>query len=1163
MEFRSKFQRFGFKALTLAVLVTQSHHVFAFSDYVREQGPEHIATLLYFLFGVLTLLLIMPLVQFYFAELRAQANKQEREQNERVLDAIKTGVVHVNVSGVVTYANEAAARLLNKDKKSQLLSSKLADNFTKDGKAAVNKALGSKKSGQTVKADVATSKSASSTSNNKALVVEFGESFEQDDTTTRIIFLNGEGVFTLESLDVKHNEVLVAKQAPSPTPVVPQAAAVKEASKAKPEQAAPAKMNDKESKNVSGVASAENSEELSRALAQAQAYIKKLLELSPVAIGTINADHQILSANRLMTERLKFTEKELKKGNIYKLFSNPEEAGTTAKHLNKRGELKDFHVKLKGADGKNYPGELTVDLIDEEKQEYLFWIIDRADEQFQRDKFENLLQHSTMPMAILTEDGFSKLNQSACDFFNCEDERELFGYTPFSEQFNVSEQASNELAELVNATKQKGTVQSMSWTHKLQGQEVPCEITFAPIYKDQAFDSILCMWTDFRELNKVNKALTQANKLFQFAGGKLEEKQHLLDEQKLELEETTSELNRTTLDLTKVQEDLVSTQTEFTELKQDYETSVKSVEELEKELNTSCELLEGAEKANNDLMAQLESAKGEAEELEKARQTIAEQLIKSEESYQAARDELLASEKQGNALAAEKQSQDEALQGLLEQVGLMQKEIQAKDDEIAKVNAQIAGLESDYLQATESADALSAQLESLKQDTEKAKQEQQALLEKDSEVQTALESKNADLKKLEDAIADLEKKSKQEHENMLAEQAQLKAELEQTMSKLSDSEKRLEDAQAMSEKEKQDKGQYNEMLDALQKEIETVKADADKQKEALSESENDWLTEQAQIEEQRNELQSALENAEKRNESLKQELEAQLNAFKKAESEVQQNVAKQAQLQEQFDAAQQEISTLQQSIAAKEKEEQALTQQLKEKQSLEDKEQSLIKDAEENQAALAQQLAELEQQYQQSKESLEKEQSSQELLKVKLDTLEQSLINKEQELSAKAEELENAALELSQTKAQLEEQAAQLLAQESTNDPTVRPDIEKLPLPDRPELWFDIRLYLQSQPQVGSLLASLTQLIEDIDEQIKQAEEAIATNSIPRIMAASSNLVELAKTINSAPLIELTQSVENDCRDGMVDNVSIRWPSTKVALQRSLRAVYEHLNNNR
>ena len=152
-----------------------------------------------------------------------------------------------------------------------------------------------------------------------------------------------------------------------------------------------------------------------------------MLDMAPLAIATIDADDHIIQANQVMTERLGLSEKELKKGSFYQLFNDPNNSGKAAKKLHQTGRLRAFHAHLKGKNGELHPSELHVDLFNKEQQEFLCWISDISGEQYHQDKFEGLLQHSSMPMAVIGDKGFNQLNPAACEFFAVEDEDDLFG----------------------------------------------------------------------------------------------------------------------------------------------------------------------------------------------------------------------------------------------------------------------------------------------------------------------------------------------------------------------------------------------------------------------------------------------------------------------------------------------------------------------------------------------------------------------------------------------------------------------------------------------------------------------------------------------------------------------------------------------------------------
>jgi epidermal growth factor receptor substrate 15 len=241
-------------------------------------------------------------------------------------------------------------------------------------------------------------------------------------------------------------------------------------------------------------------------LEKARKHFITILDLAPIAVATIDADNRVIRANIAMTDRLGLSERELKKDTFYQLFNDASNAGKAAKKIHQTGRLRGFTAHLKGKNEELHPSELHVDCLNKEKQEYLCWILDCTKEQFHQDKFDGLLQHSSMPMGILHEQGFSKLNPAACAFFNVEDEHQLLGTPPFAPELNLDQQASEELERHLTKVKLDGQAKSLQWEHQVGQVSLPCLATYVPMYKGPDFDSILCIWTDFRVLQQADEA---------------------------------------------------------------------------------------------------------------------------------------------------------------------------------------------------------------------------------------------------------------------------------------------------------------------------------------------------------------------------------------------------------------------------------------------------------------------------------------------------------------------------------------------------------------------------------------------------------------------------------------------------------------------------------
>ncbi|MBT1451879.1 PAS domain-containing protein [Glaciecola sp. XM2] len=903
-------------------------------------------------------------------------------------------------------------------------------------------------------------------------------------------------------------------------------------------------------------------------LTQSKERLQNLLDLSPVAIATINSDDKIISANRVMLERFKYNEKELKKGNIYKLFSDPAEAGTTAKVLNKKGRLHDFHVKIKGKDNHIYPGELTAELIDEENQEYLVWIIDRSDEQFQRDKFESVLQHSDMAMAIMDTSGFSKVNQAACTLFGAEDEEDLFGIYPFASQFNISHKEADTLEKALEQLKSSRQVLSMPWTHKVGDRLIPCAVTYVPIFKDQAFDSILCVWRDERAIDAAEKAQTHAIEQRKEAESVLQEKQALLKQSEQALAQRSEALESTEQALLQAQEDLSHTQAEFSQLQESYEDTSQKLHALEQAFEDSRVKLHDAEHLNAELSSQYEQASEQVAELTQQQATLKAALEQSEANCQQAQQALDATKENVDNLAQQKSSQESQVQDLANEVAQAKQALEDKQSELAQLNERLDTLNLELQTSTEGAQALQEQLASEREARQNIELERQQAEQKCEQAQQALDETKTQQQRLQEELAALEDKATQEQSDIQAHQSQLSFVLEARLKELADAQSELAQAKADLEKEQQEKEQHLASLDALNDQMSSIQANINEQQKMLSNSDEQWRAQCEQIEAQKAQLEASLKANEEQNRALDEELDEKRKALDEVTTQAKSAQAKESELQQALSEAQQKIQEYEQSIAVKEQQEQAqIEQMLAQQRSLEDKESTIIEQAISKQKALAEKLAAVEQEYADSKQNLEQQNNNQSLLSEKLQALEASLAQSQQELANKVEALSTVQEELAASKQNFEAQEKALLAehhkaleeQVKSVSSFARPHIAKLFMPARPGLWFDLVEYLKAHPLDGSLPDTLNGIIEQLESHISDMEKAIADNDESAIKGGAKKLSKLANNIGSDALKQLIQSIVDDCENGMVDNISIRWPATKNGLQMTMRVVYSHL----
>lgn len=1194
-----------------------------------------------------------------------------------------------------------------------------------------------------------------------------------------------------------------------------------------------------------------------------------ILDLAPIAVATIDAEDRIVRANIAMTDRLGLSERELKKDTFYHLFNDASNAGKAAKQIHQTGRLRGFVAHLKGKNDELHSSELHVDLLNKEAQEYLCWISDRTKEQFHQDKFDSLLQHSSMPMAILGEQGFSKLNPAACAFFNVEEEHELFGSTPYSDELNLDQQASDELERHITKVKLEGQAKSLQWEHRVGKEPLPCQATYVPMYKGQDFDSILCIWTDFRDLQQADEARLEALNLHQAAEKEVAEKQQLLRNSQDQLASKMKNLADTESKLQAAQDDLSEKQSEFSDLQQAHKSVTDNLQELQQDYNQSRTQLSEAQEANTELASQLEESTAKVSGLQAQRNQISDALQNSEKKYKTAQQELIESERNAEILKQEQLSQQTKIEDFVAEISGLKESIEQKDLQISEVGGQITSLQSELTSSGNTTEKLRQLLVNQRKASEQAEQQRRNLeqtykiaeselsnkvrhvehlqnemqkfeemsnqqkgdmQQQQSQLMQELEAKQRQLQETQQALdetkaaAEKEKVAKEQQQNQLdrlqqelsemennsqqqqqkmaeterewqAQQQQIQEELAAKQQQLQETERTLQQAKEQSEAEKADKEQQlavfeklqselaeveqrntlqqqqiaqrdkeyqqqqenmqqelkakqqqlqetennlnqakeqteaekkqqqalfeklqselgemearnaqqqqqmaksdeewqlqqqkvqQELLDkqeqlqqteqllsqtkqqteaekaaekaekekqqallqklqselqemekqssqqqqkiaqsdqdwqkqqqALQDEVEAkrkelqntqgnldeIKRQADdeklarleqqqkleqltveltdvesravKQKEMIEGSDEQWRKHHAEIEQQKLQLQQALIEAEKQNAQMQEKLEGNLEQLQQAESQVSETQSGEQKLQDELNKARNEAEQLQQRIQQQEEHERKLQQQLEQQQqSLQGSEQN-IQSLEEKQAQLTEQLQAVQQEYSDSKESLNDQHSDHAELAAQLQKLEQDLHNSQSQLSDKENALQEAKQELESNQAKLAEQESVLLSahkeelqqaieQQPAQENKAPSEIAKIEMPNNPTVWFDLLPYLQNQNDTKPLPVALNELMEELENGIKETDSAVDEDDVTSILRGARKLVIVANKVNSEALTDVVTRLENDCREGLVDNIAISWPTVKRSLNNTLRVIYSHLNN--
>jgi epidermal growth factor receptor substrate 15 len=279
----------------------------------------------------------------------------------------------------------------------------------------------------------------------------------------------------------------------------------------------------------------------------------------------------------------------------------------------------------------------------------------------------------------LEEKGFSKLNQAACSFFCVEDEEDLFGIFPYASELNKDDQSAKALADIVEEVKCSAKAVTIAWVHQTGEQDLHCQATYVPIYKDHSFDSILCIWSDQSAAHIADAAIADAMASMHFAVEKRQSTERLLAVTEEQLANNQRQLTDTSSAMQSVQEDLEHTKAEFVQLQTDYQQSLEQMQELKQDLDIKHAELNEAHDRSADLSIEIDTAKHTIEILQSERDDIYTALSQSKAEYETAQLALQASSSDVQNLAETKEEQAETLNALLNKVDSMQDALRIKD----------------------------------------------------------------------------------------------------------------------------------------------------------------------------------------------------------------------------------------------------------------------------------------------------------------------------------------------------------------------------------------------------------------------------------------------------------------------------------------------------
>ncbi|MGJ8682150.1 PAS domain S-box protein [Paraglaciecola sp.] len=758
-------------------------------------------------------------------------------------------------------------------------------------------------------------------------------------------------------------------------------------------------------------------------LTQTKKHFTTILDLAPVAVATIDADDKVISANIAMTDRLGVSERDLKKDSFYQLFNDPSNAGKAAKLIHQSGRLRQFNAQLKGKNGELHASALHVDLLNKEKQEYLCWISDRTGEQFQQDKFESLLQHSSMPMAILGEEGFTQLNPAACEFFKIEDEEALFGAYPYSANLNKDEIAVNELERQVTKVKLDGQAKFFRWEHQVEQEILPCQVTYVPMYKGAEFDSILCIWMDFRELQQADQARVEALNLRQEAEKQVAEKQEMLESSQAQLASKSQYLAATETKLQAAQEDLTEKEHEFSNLQQEHENITHNLQALQQDYKQSRNLLDDAQNANAELTTQLEESVEKVSGLQNQRNQISDALQQSEKKFKTAQQNLIESERNAENLKQEQLIQQTKMEDFANEIEQLQDSIEQKDKQIHEVGSQISSLQSQLATSDNTSDKLRESLINQRKASEEAENQRRALEQTCQMAQSELTNKVRHVEHLQSEMQKFEEMSTQQKGDMEKQQSQLMSELQEKQAQLKQTQTDLDETKQAAEKEKEAKQQQQDHLQQLEQDLADMEKQSQQQKEQMANTEQEWQQQQQRIQHELSAKQDQLQQAEsnlvlakqqseaekaekERQQRLFEQLKTELTDMEKRNQEQEQQIAnrdqewleQQQQMQKALKEKQQQLQQTEQNLNQAK---QQTKEQRAEQQALFEKLQTELVDMEARNATQEQKMAQADKDWQQQQQQIK------------------------QELQAKQEQLHNTESILSKAKQQAEAERAE------------------------------------------------------------------------------------------------------------------------------------------
>ncbi|RDV26784.1 PAS domain S-box protein [Alteromonas aestuariivivens] len=703
--------------------------------------------------------------------------------------------------------------------------------------------------------------------------------------------------------------------------------------------------------------------ELKQELSEAENRLATFMDRAPMGIAVFDGNDKLTEVNQTLCKQLGLQSDELKSRSFYQLFANSEHSATAARKLHRHDALNEFAASLKDVNDKPVSTTLYASKIREIPEEYVCWVGGRAEQEYLNNRFERLIKYTSAPVALLGDDGFTQLNTAACAFFGVQEE-DLLGRRPDSIELNATEQQAKALSEKLTLVREQGQVLTFDWQHHYQGQILPTEATFIPVFRDGVLQSVICIWIDLRAVEQANAARVEAVKLRQAAEQEVAEKQQLLKNNQDKLAQQSQALAQTEQNLADTAERLKSAEDNLSEkistisdLQQAHKDISSHLASLQQDYEQNRELLARSQQANSELESQLQQSGEKVGRLEKQRNQIAEALQYSEKQHKEAQLQLDESRKETERLKQARKEQQQQVDSYASQIERLRSSISDKDQQMAAVSHQIQTLQSELQNSSQVSDSLREQLANQRKASEQAQKERRELELACRKAESELAGKARHIDHLQHEMQMLEEMSKQQKGDMEKHAKQLQDELRSKQAQLSETALTLEQLQKQAEQEKREKEAQQNTLARLQEEMAQVQKRAEQQQQQVAQADQAWKEQQQKLQAALAQKQAQLQKAEEFLNDAKQQTQAERD--EKARQQALFNKLKN-ELEDMQAQADEQRQAMQVSDKNWQNQQQSLAQELAEKQAQLDKAQAQL-DAHQKQVD-AEKLARMEQQ---------------------------------------------------------------------------------------------------------------------------------------------------------------------------------------------------------